>query len=180
MARKSGTACSARLNGKAISCKKACECCKISSLKGIGNLGQNVLQLLSAILDPAFTGPDPDQGAEPDLALVSAFVEAPLPGTIPADIPPSIVRAVPRNLIGKPGTAGAGAVALIAFEIIRSLATDEAVQTAVATLSEAIPPLVAAARRVADRSCERCVEERAWGQSKPQRKVTGPHRTRNP
>ena len=142
---------------------EACKCCKQAANVAAGNLAQNVLAILSSFLDPAWTA-SPEPGAEPDLALTAGFTVDSAGVRLLQE-----VKAVPRNSPSSPGAAGgAGAVLLLTWETLTTLATNEAVMAAVAALSDALPPLVATARKLGERSCETCVESKLWTQSKPQ------------
>lgn len=131
-------------------------------------------QLVLALLSEAMKGrSDVDLVLDPQATTVG-FVE-PAGRFVSVPVANPVIRGVPAPA---PGALGLGAVVVLFAQVAESLAEEQAVQTLVGVLSDAVPVMVQAARRFAEGDCEVCVRRSVWGQSTPREYVTERHQKR--
>lgn len=130
--------------------------------------------MLSLLSEAMQGNPDRDLVLDPQAGAV-AFVE-PAGRLVSVPTANPVIRGVPVPSGG--AAMGIGAVVVLFGQVAASLAEEQAVQTLVGALSEAIPPMVQAARRFAEGDCETCVRQSVWGQSTPRTYVTERHQKR--
>lgn len=154
------------IRSRALSGMRACNCCASAASKSASRVGQLVLSMLSQALSAAggIPGgePSPDLWIEPR-ASESLVLEASgrVAGVLTAD---PVIVGVPAGAVG---TLGVGAAVVFQGALADYLAQEQAAQTLVSELSNAIPPIVAVARRYAEGECELCVRRSLWSQSSP-------------
>lgn len=134
-------------------------------------MGQLMLSMLSAAMEGRR---DVDLVLDPQ-ARVVAFVE-PAGRIVQVQVANPVIRGVPVPSGG--AAMGIGAVVVLFGQVAESLAQEQAVQTLVGAMAEAVPPMVQAARRYAEGDCETCVRNSVWGQSTPRGYVTETHQKR--
>jgi len=122
-------------------------------------MGQLILSMMSQIVAGT---KDVDLVLDPQAS--EALVLEAAGRVVQVGVADPIVKAVPA---ASGATLALGATVLLWGLEMEALAEQQATQSLAATISNAVPPMVQAARRYAAGDCELCVRRSVWGQSTP-------------
>lgn len=152
---------------------RACNCCASAASKGASRTGQLFLALLTRAVEGQRIGDAIDYILDPQVNEALVVEATGRVATVTTADPMVIGVAAPAA-----GTLALGATVLIEAAVAQYLSEQEAAATLAATLANAVPPIVQAARRYATGDCEQCVRKSVWGQSTPRSYVTERHQKR--